>query len=52
MARTIEVSVPSEKSALLIDALAELEDVVSLSLRTGTSKKPPGDVVTAQESQS
>ena len=38
MAGTKEVSVPPVKSALLIRALAELEDVVSLSLQTGLRK--------------
>lgn len=47
MPRTMEVSVPSDKSALLVKALGEVEGVVGLSLQSGASKKPPGDIVTA-----
>ena len=46
MPRTMEVSVPSERSLRLVETLHAMDGVVGLSVQTGASKKPEGDIVT------
>lgn len=46
MPRSIEVSVPSERSPPLVNELERRDGVVGLSVQTGASKKPQGDVIT------
>lgn len=46
MSRTLEVSVPFEKSEALVRAVSNLDQVVGVSLQPGASRKPRGDVIT------
>lgn len=50
MPRSIEITVPPDKTQLLIDRLSGLEGLVGLSLHRGVSLQPPGDVVGIQVS--
>jgi uncharacterized hydrophobic protein (TIGR00271 family) len=48
MSRSIQVSVPSDKTDRIVEKLRGMRGVVSLSLQKGASLKPRGDVLVVQ----
>lgn len=48
MARTVEVTVPIEKTEKLLDAIKGIDGVVGLTLQRNVSLNPPGDVMSLQ----
>jgi uncharacterized hydrophobic protein (TIGR00271 family) len=48
MPRTIEVSVPSEKTAEVLSMIKESGEAITLSVQYGSSMVPPGDNVTVR----
>jgi uncharacterized membrane protein len=48
MHRTLAVSLPTDRTDLLVSQLSPLEPVIGLSVHRGGSVKPPGDVLTLQ----
>ncbi|GAB3694024.1 hypothetical protein GCM10027592_14520 [Spirosoma flavus] len=48
MHRTLTISLPSERTILLIDQLKPLDAIISISVQRNGSVKPPGDVVILQ----
>ncbi len=48
MPRTIEITVPSDKTGVLLEGLEGLTGVVGVALQRGSSINPPGDVITIQ----
>lgn len=48
MPRTIQVTMPPERTETALDRLRRVDGVVGLALQRGASLNPPGDVVTVQ----
>jgi uncharacterized hydrophobic protein (TIGR00271 family) len=46
MPRTIEITVPAERTESLLSALDALDAVTGIRVQQGASRKPPGDVIT------
>jgi hypothetical protein len=45
MPRTVEISLPHERTGELLDRVRALDEVIAIRLQEGVSLKPPGDVV-------
>ncbi|MFC0679622.1 DUF389 domain-containing protein [Lysobacter korlensis] len=45
MPRTVEISLPGERTKELLDRLRTIKDVIGIRVQQGVSVKPPGDVV-------
>lgn len=50
MSRTLEVSLPSERSSRLVEELVQTKGVIGVSLQRNASIKPEGDVITVHAS--
>jgi hypothetical protein len=48
MPRTVEITVPSERTSEIISEIRGLDGLLSLRVQTGVSIQPPGDVVTVE----
>lgn len=48
MARTIQITLPSDKTDRLAEALQRIGGIVGISVQRGASLKPPGDVLIVQ----
>jgi hypothetical protein len=48
MPRTIQISVPHERTGSVLERMRGVEGVVGITLQAGASLKPPGDVVIVQ----